>query len=558
MMTNVMKKMMTVAAAVLVAVSVSGQSFETATEAVKHMGVGWNLGNTLDAHAGGQHQGLDSEIYWGQPYTKPELMTMLKAAGFGAMRIPVTWYNHMNAQNQVDAAWMARVKQVVDYVLDAGMYCILNVHHDTGDGNTHWLHASMDTYNSTKARYEALWQQVAETFKDYDQRLLFESYNEMLDKYNSWNFATFNRPGGYDSADAADAYQAINSYAQSFVSVVRATGGNNARRNLVVNTYGACNGAGTWNAHLKEPLTQMVCPTDPAGSGHIAFQVHAYPNIANLQSAKNELTQMFNALNTHLVSKGGPVIVGEWGSSNVDAGVSDYDADREKFLAFVTDFVQKAKAGGFGMFYWMGLSDGTDRSLPAFTQPDAAEAMLKAWYGTDYQPVLPTRDDFGTAVYQVSYSQLWGEANVLTGGISTADCQRLEVELSEAPAAGAFQLKVYDKGVVIPVTSATTILTFNAATMGATIPRITLQSCVANGQCSVKEVRLVKKDGTVVKQRVSPFWGCTVEETFTSSVQVLPLAVAAADAPCYDLMGRRVLSPVRGLYIRNGRKVLIR
>ena len=185
----------------------------------------------------------------------------------------------MDAKGKVDAAWMQRVHQVVDYVLNTGMYCLLNVHHDTGDGSTHWLHASMNTYNDTKDKFEYLWQQIAEEFKEYGEKLLFEGYNEMLDEYNSWCFASFAAPGRYDAASSADSYNAINSYAQSFVNAVRATGGNNSQRNLVVNTYAAANGYGNWNPHLKDPLTEMKYPVDPAGTGHIAFQVHFYPSV---------------------------------------------------------------------------------------------------------------------------------------------------------------------------------------------------------------------------------------------------------------------------------------
>jgi hypothetical protein len=533
------------------------QSFETATQAVQNMGIGWNLGNTLDACSSGQ-QGLESEIYWGQPYTKPELMLMLKKAGFGAMRIPVTWMNHMDSSGKVNAQWMARVHEVVDYVINAGMYCILNVHHDTGEGSSHWLHASMTNYNQNKAKYEYLWQQIANEFKDYDQRLLFESYNEMLDKYDSWCFATFKRSGGYNATDAADAYNAINSYAQSFVNTVRATGGNNAKRNLVVNTYGACNGYGTWNAHLKEPLTEMKMPNDPAGAGHIAFQIHAYPSIANLSSAKNEISQMFNDLNTYLVSKGGPVIVGEWGTSNVDANVPDYEADRAKYLEFVTYFVKKGKEKGAGLFYWMGISDNSDRSLPAFTQPDAAEAMLKAYYGNDYQPVLPTRDDFGESVYEVTYNSQWGELNLIKNAINTADYQRLELELTEAPAAGAFSMKVYDSGHYQSVSSANTTMTFNTGTMGNTISRITLQSSAAGNKTTIKSVRLVKKDGTTVSGSISTFWGCTIEEKFVTAISPLSLPDDASANIYYDLQGRSTQHPTKGLYILNGKKVIIK
>ncbi|MDE7086184.1 MAG: cellulase family glycosylhydrolase, partial [Prevotella sp.] len=207
--------------------------FETATEAVKNMGLGWNLGNTLDANSQkvyditqsnywGQ-QDVTSETCWGQFTTQPALLQMFKDAGFGAIRVPETWYNHIDSNGNVDAAWMKRVREVVDYVVNAGLYCIVNVHHDTGadgDGFKSWLKADATSYANNKARYENLWRQIAEEFRDYDQHLLFEGYNEMLDSYNSWCFATFNSPNKYDAAGALKAYQAINNYAQSFVDVV--------------------------------------------------------------------------------------------------------------------------------------------------------------------------------------------------------------------------------------------------------------------------------------------------------------------------------------------------
>ena len=174
---------------------------------------------------------------------------MFKDAGFNAIRVPVTWYPHMGVKvndlnwdlsawnpTQVDAAWMARVKEIVDYVVNNGMYCIINVHHDTGAATTAWLRASTDNYNKYKDTFEDLWKQIATEFKDYDEHLLFEGYNEMLDKYDSWCFASFAAPGQYDATSAADSYKAINQYAQSFVNAVRATGGKNAYRNLIASS----------------------------------------------------------------------------------------------------------------------------------------------------------------------------------------------------------------------------------------------------------------------------------------------------------------------------------
>ena len=500
-------------------------NFETAAEAVKNMGVGWNMGNTLEANRQtitdvnndgywGQ-QGLESETCWGQYAATPELLKMMKDAGFGAIRVPVTWYNHMDKNGNVDAAWMQRVHQVVDYVISQDMYCIINVHHDTGadgDGFKSWLKADTTIYNTNKARYEYLWKQIAEEFQNYDQRLLFESYNEMLDKVNSWCFASFAADGQYNSGIATSAYKAINSYAQSFVNVVRATGGNNASRNLVVNTYGACNGSGTWNNnHLQEPLTKMALPTDVV-SDHLIFQVHAYPGLKNnnLASIKNEVSAMMTTLKSQLAAKGAPVIVGEWGTMDWDSDVN-YNDNRQNFLEFCTHFVQQAKNNDIGTFYWMGISDGASRLFPAFSQPDLARTILQAYHGTGFNPTLPVRSDYANTCIQVtvSYTNQWGEFNVFDGKTTASEYSGLMVELANAPAAGFLQLKVYcDKEDYLSVTNAVTTLNF-LPSMG-TITRITLQSNNPSGSTTIKGVWLLKKDGTKTPVDPSVFWGCTM------------------------------------------------
>ena len=387
-----------------------GDDFEPATAAVANMRVGWNLGNSLESNSGDvdnmwieywtDRAPSDYETAWGQPVTTPELITMFKEAGFNAIRVPVTWYPHMEATfssvkydnakkalttwdkasdpigTQIQAVWMARVHEVVDYVISQGMYCILNVHHDTGGANTAWLVASEDGYNKEKTRFEAVWTQIATEFKDYGERLLFEGYNEMLDPYGSWCFASFGTSGNYNATVAASAYAGINSFAQSFVNAVRATGGNNAQRNLIVNTYGSCSGSGTWNSHLQDPLKQMKLPADNA-SGHLIFEVHTYLDIEKINNTKNEVNQMIRDIKTNLVAKGAPVIFGEWGTTTKN-GYEDY---RSNMLTFARYFVEQAKANGMGTFYWMGLSDGDHRSVPEFNQADLKDAIIKGYYG---------------------------------------------------------------------------------------------------------------------------------------------------------------------------------
>ena len=420
-----MKKRFTTFIWLLMAFGIQSQAqdFESATDAVKNMGVGWNLGNTLDANGTGISDVVQSETYWGQPVTKPELITMMKEAGFGAIRVPVTWYAHIDGDGNVDAAWMKRVHEVVDYVINAGLYCVLNVHHDTGAHDNAWVIADNDNYEKTKARYENLWTQIANEFKDYDQHLLFEGYNEMLDKYNSWCFAGFQRPDGYNADEAASAYKGLNGYAQSFVDAVRATGGNNTQRNLVINTYAAANGNGNWNAHLTDVLTELTTPSDVT-KNHLAYEVHAYPTLNN---GKNEVDDIIDKVNTYLLPKG-PVILGEWGTSNVDKAQTDYDLAPKTFLEFCRYMVQKAKENNIATFYWMGLSDGVYRSYPAFNQPAIAEAITKAYHGDDFDGKYPTHEAPNeTVVFEGEQQLEWGSAiqfpSSLFDGLSDAELE---------------------------------------------------------------------------------------------------------------------------------------
>ncbi len=417
----------------------SATDFETATSAVANMRVGWNLGNTLDSNSGdinnmwiekwSSRRPSDYETAWGQPITRPQLFQMFKQAGFNAIRVPVTWYPHMQAHftlngtawdpenddigTEIQTQWMTRVHQVVDYVINQGMYCILNIHHDTGAANTAWLVASEDDYAQQKERFEEVWRQIAEEFKDYDQHLIFEAYNEMLDPYHSWCFASFAAPSNYDADVANSAYNAINSYAQSFVDVVRSTGGNNAQRNLIVSTYGACCGSGTWNTHLQDPLKKMQLPTDIV-SDHLIFEVHSYPDIKDLNTAKSEVRQTISALKKHLLPKGAPVIFGEWGTST-DAA---YDNYRDNMLAFAHYFVQQAKASNIATFYWMGLSDGAHRSVPEFNQTDLKDAIIKGYYGDEGYTHITTQSISNAQEISACYNLQGGRISFPQQGIN--------------------------------------------------------------------------------------------------------------------------------------------
>lgn len=149
---------------------------KTASETTAELGFGWNLGNSLDSYSGttvGSNIGsLSSETAWGNPKATKELIDLVKDSGVETVRVPVTWYEHMDPNTyEIDAGWMARVEEVVDYVLDDGMYCIINVHHDTGEKG--WLKANSTNLEQKKEMFTAIWEQVSENFVDYGDKLLF-------------------------------------------------------------------------------------------------------------------------------------------------------------------------------------------------------------------------------------------------------------------------------------------------------------------------------------------------------------------------------------------------
>lgn len=310
---------------------------------VQDIDVGWNLGNTLDSYGDWITQYTDGkpekfETAWGNPVTTEKMILAVKAAGFNAVRVPVTWGQHIDDSNgyKIDTDWMQRVKEVVDYVTDQDMYCILNMHHDTGADS--WLKASDANIKLNSEKFVAVWSQIAEEFSEYDSRLLFEGFNEMLDEENSWV---------YPGKSAGDA---VNKWNQLFVDTIRSSGGMNQIRCLIVNTYAAGTG--------EEQLADFVLPADTAEKALIV-EVHYYlpwaycaeaSETGNRQSRWMEnggnalIEETLCSLYTHFTSKGIPVIIGEFGAAN-----KDNEADRAEWAGYI---VENAKRYGIKCFWW--------------------------------------------------------------------------------------------------------------------------------------------------------------------------------------------------------------
>ena len=310
----------------------------------------------------------------------------------------------------------------------------------------------------------------------------------------------------------------------------------------------------------------MLMPTDPVNNAkaHIAFQVHAYPNVENISSTKNELDDMFTALKTHLIDKGGPVIIGEWGTSNVDAGSgkTDYDVRRDNVFEFVDYFIRKTKEMGIATFYWMGLSDGHYRSMPAFNQADLAERIVKAYHGDSFQGIFPTPAT-AEVDYVVEYTADWQELNLYSGSaISLNDYKGMRVEMEDDSYVGKLHVKIYGgtggKDSSQELTGASTTITFDSSVTGSNTSRITLQTKVGSQTAVLRDAYLIKKDGTEVKTEISVFWGCGLSTRPRTTAILSPKVPAGTDVAIYNLSGQRVTSPHKGIYIQNGKKYAFR
>lgn len=341
---------------------------ETAWDMIGNLGLGYNLGNTLEANPSGDwwdptgKTPEDYETSWGQPVTTQEIIDDIYNAGFRTIRVPVTWYPHMDDNNQVDAAWMDRVQEVVDMVLShEDAYCIINVMHDTGTEG--WLYADEAAYPEQTVKYQALWQQIATRFRDYDGRLLFESFNEILNAERSWT-----------APDAGDgAYNAINMLQQDFVNTVRATGGNNEYRNLGITTYAA-------TANTDAPMAALTVPTD-VHANHIYATFHTYDpyNFCNDNgeynilvfdaSCQEEIDNVFNRSISRTTALGIPFVFGEFGA--IDA-----EKDMNERVKYATYLGQKLRESGTTALWWMGLYD---RNTHQWTEQSIVDALFAAY-----------------------------------------------------------------------------------------------------------------------------------------------------------------------------------
>ncbi|MBO5137503.1 MAG: glycoside hydrolase family 5 protein [Spirochaetaceae bacterium] len=345
-----------------------------AQEVVYNMEIGWNLGNTLDAtlNTNQLNEGLKTEISWGQPRTTQEMIQGLAKNGIKTIRIPISWHNHIIDQNYtIDEEWFDRVKTIVDWAIEENMYVIINTHHDNSE--TTPLVYGAGYYPSSENKEESLkflcriWEQISTVFNyDYDERLIFEIMNEprLRGHEHEWNFVE-------KCELCKDSMKCVNEYNQKVLDVIRASGGNNATRLVMIPSIG-----GSPDSAFSD-LFEM--PKDSAENALI-LSVHMYtpyefamgvPGGEKFTSLhKQVLNYYFFRLNQKFVSKGIPVVIGEMGATN-----KNNLEERAKWFAY---FIQHSRIYGVTSCLW-----DNGNSEPSTTQSEKYgyyNRIEKEWY----------------------------------------------------------------------------------------------------------------------------------------------------------------------------------
>lgn len=395
--------------------AVSGSDVISLDAIAETLGAGWNYGNTLEAITDGKV----SETAWGNPAASQEIIDLVAASGFKTVRVPVSYFDKIDDSNgyTIDPAWLDRVEEVVGYCYNDGLNVIINIH---GDGYNSipggWLLCNSEDQDTIKSKYEAVWKQIAEKFAKYDEHLIFESMNEEFD-------------GEYHDP-VKEYYDNINAYNQIFVDTVRASGGENTHRWLLIPG---------WNTDITYTVGDygFSLPEDKnntAGEGRLLLSVHYYnpwdyageesyrvfvwgdkgqtlidaglaapANMARYGD-QTQLVELFKSLKEKFVDQGVPVVIGEYGCIDKTpantAIASEITANRAYYDAYVAG---TAASMGIIPVYWDNGYNGPkgfgliDRNKAEVTQPEIIDAIITAVADKSPMPAGEIHVDVPTA-----------------------------------------------------------------------------------------------------------------------------------------------------------------
>lgn len=341
----------------------------TAVEIAGRIKLGWNAGNTMEA--------LGGETAWGNPLISQKLINRVKEAGFDAVRLPCAWDQYASQKTaKISRAWLNRVRDVVQYCMNADLHVLLNIHWDGG-----WLENHVDGAHKSAviAKQRAFWEQIATHLRDFDERLMFASANE-------------------PNAEKAEQAAILLAYHQTFIDTVRATGGRNTHRVLVIQAPNTSTelAASLWKtmpadtvagrlmleAHFYTPY-QFTLMSSDASWGRM-FYYWGKDNHSTIEPDRNAtwgeeayVDKEMSAMKDHFTSRGVPVVMGEYGAMRRGKGPKDmamHNASITHWMKYVT---RQALANGVLPFLW-DVGGVIDRRSLAINDPASLKAMLEA------------------------------------------------------------------------------------------------------------------------------------------------------------------------------------
>ena len=345
---------------------VSCMAQPTAKQWNREVLAGWNLGNQFECSTAWENSrsmdiglwenSINAETAWGNPKVTRKTIKAIKDAGFNAIRIPIRWQCHItNPQAMsIDKAWIKRIKEVINWCLDCDMKVMINTHHDQ------WLEGRPKHKHMQEncQKLALLWFNIASEFADYDYRLAFAGTNEVHEPDN-WGKPT------------AENLEVQNAYNQTFIDVVRATGGNNVKRHLIVQTY-VCNpDFGLYNGDFIIPTDiegngndymsvefHYYTPWEYAGEGKFYYWGEQYRQFGDVPTSNEQaMVDLFNRADSIWGNTGLGVIIGEWGvSDHYKSGQAE--KIHENMTYYCQFLVSEARKRGFSTFIWDNNSFG--------------------------------------------------------------------------------------------------------------------------------------------------------------------------------------------------------
>lgn len=524
----------------------------------KNVVMGWNLGNSLEAEG--------TETSWGNPATTADMIKAIKAEGFNAVRVPVRWGQHCNLSNMsIDENWLSRVKEIVDWCLSEDMYVIINTHHDL------WLeHYPINSKKKElNEKLGKLWTNIATAFADYDGRLAFAGLNEV------------NAEGNWGLTPTQENYDVTNSFNQTFVDAVRATGGNNARRNLIVQSY-RCN--------PTMGLTNLVVPTDPTPN-RMSVEFHYYDPYSYCSGTtgsynywgiafsdkgtvtpdgnEKSLANFFLTIREKWWEQGLGVVIGEYGCSchYTTADKATLEANMQYYMKCL---VSEARKNGFAAFVWdnnaygngsekFGIFDrknGMKVRTPFFLDGIKEGSSTQYVADVDYNMTDKDFGEGGKQVWSGNQPIEWGKpVTIPASEFKNFTTQATIVIYYDQDASSDYEdiqpCNSAWKSMPFTVEGMKFSGDFNPRSFYGTSGKSHITPMIFTGA----ELNSLKSGGVIIQGHGITFTKVVLMDT--PNAIHLPTVNPDSDTTFYNLRGVKVLNPAKGnVYIVNGKKIL--